>query len=319
MNQSSIKKISLLAILILLIQKTQGTLDNDLIKNDNEKIVYENLIKDITPSEPNKLQIPRAMLIALACASAYQFAKGKDILYSEDYQYESKKNNIIEKIETKITDGDFGNYFKNIYNEIIFEPSISSILNNSKLTTSCQDLLKNCLIEVQAENKLFLETFVLLLGLNKTIYTLKKGLRNALNIGLSTVLPILACSFAHYKSSECVKESIKNKVSKINYIESRPLLKETAAISGNLIVDTLVLTPVFGKLCLYIIEGIQIGISDSYKCIKKGKGVRLIKELYNFDESADFKKSKSVYEGGKTALKTYASIEKIIKAITKLW
>ena len=282
---------------------TQATVKNPLI-SEYEKMQYEEKIKKVDmeakKNQDNKIvPVTKIIFVVGFTVAIYKFLVEQlknDSAEKPNFEETKKTKNILQTLESKIGESNFGAWFTTLYNELFFTSDISSILNDSKMTTECKDLLKTHLQLAQAESSAFGDTLVFFLGYQKMVETLKKGFYHAINMSLPVLAMIGASSTGHWYLAKKVKSSIKDRAAKIDYLSQRPLTKDSIVILGTVIIELIALKPLFNILCMNGIQAVKEWYSDSHS---------------NSKESEELKKNREVYEGGKAAIKSAENLYKI--------
>jgi hypothetical protein len=318
MKIPSINKILFLVIFIMIKQKADPS-----IMIHNEKAFYINTIEKVKENkdakESQKISTAfKAIAVGVALAEIYHYCINKYQKSTNKIDTKEKKEkNIFEKIQDKIGESAFGNFISSCYSSIVFKNDISSLLNNPRVMELCKEELKEKLLTLeQAENKLFLDTLFITMGLRKTYKTLKKAYEKCLNTTLPIIGLLFGVSYMHYSLNESIKTKVGKEAEKVDFLKNREAIKSLVTTSACVSADIYVTTPI-ANFFIYCIEASKELVSKQHTAIKKGKSVKLFSAWWTSNDSKEIETNKEIYEGGKSLLKTVTTVLKIFKNIHK--
>ncbi len=328
----------LLILFFAFIQKTVYLAENnkeitsDYIKRlEQAANIKNNYEENIIVSKTTKITRPLILATSVAIIYKMLFEKNKS---KENKNNENKNilqitmDKILEAIPDKIASSDFADFFKSIYNSLIFSKQTSFNLNDPVLNDLCEKELKKIYyIAEQAENTIFLETFLLAISLNKKISKIKKGFNTAYNVilknSIKTALPILLLIstfvVTSWKLNKWTKDIVKNQVAKINFLNDDRLIRATSTTIGSIAIDTAFISPLCSYTFLYSIELGRKMLENTSSPIKKGRLVNTFSKFLSKDiNSEEYEEYKEIFDGTLESIKSTETLIKIIKNILKL-
>jgi hypothetical protein len=229
-----------------------------------------------------------------------------------------KTKGIEEALTTKFT-GNLRNQFMTaIYNDFIFDPKISSLLNNFYINTYCKDYLKTQLTSEIAESAICADIFGTLWNYKKTLKTLKDGAYAALELPLTVAACMILLGGVQWKTNKEIKSYLENTCKKIDFIHDRAILLDTTPVVAGVLINHYVISKVFEHYIPLLARTIEEACSTKAKGRKAIVYAKLGRGLLNTEEGKLVENHKKVVVASNTAIKTLETFIKIYNNCKKL-